>query len=214
MPRFISFNDCSDGDERTDSSRVSPDLRNDKEDKEIYYEPGQRGFGEFFVYASCFWLDHFKVSAPELLPHVSGVVKLCDTSSKRLKNWIGQNCRPECTITPKFDYDSCSQDPLTVTSLHGSEFALRKLLEDDNINIESKEFLRDSIRSTIKQIIQWGDISRLSILFRDPLIGPKVRNIGIFHLIMTQWTSSDKKSRPWAGCFDLVFDICDAVLVR
>ena len=214
MPRFALFDDSSDDGEQANSSGASQDPVNEEEAEEIYYDPVQRGFGEFYVYASCFWLEHFKVSAPELLPDMSDIVKLCKASSKRLQNWIGQNCRPDCTITPKFGYNSHSQDPLTVVSLHGPEFALRKLLEDDNIDLSSKEFLLDTVHQTIEQIIQWGDISRLSILIRDTLVGPKLQNIRIFHRIMTQWASSDKKSRPWAGCFDLVFDICDDILVR
>ena len=73
------------------------------------------------------------------------------------------------------------------------------LLQDDKIDFGSKGFLVDSIKQAVKQIIQWGDISRLSILFRDARVGPEIRNIGIFHQIMTQWASSDKESRPWAG---------------
>lgn len=214
MPQFELFDDFNDGGEQAGSSGASKDLINEEEAKKIYYDPVQRGFSEFYVYASCFWLDHFKVSAPKLLPDMSDIAKLCKANSKRLQNWIGQNCRPDCTITPKFGYNSHSQDPLTVVSLHGPESALRKLLENDNIDLSSKEFLLDSVQQTIKQIIQWGDISRLSILFRDTLVGPEVRNIGFFNQIMTEWASSDKKSRPWAGCFDLVFDICDDTLVR
>ncbi|KAJ9653673.1 hypothetical protein H2198_007184 [Neophaeococcomyces mojaviensis] len=216
MPGFASFDDSSDDFQQLVPSGTSLGLRDEeetKEAKEIYYDPAERGFGEFYVYASCFWVDHFKVVTPEFLPNISDIVKLCTASSKRLQNWIGQFCRPDCTITPKFGYDSLSQDPLTVVSLHGPEIALKMLLEDDKTDLGSKEFLVDSVKQTVKQIVQWGDISRLSILFRDLRVGPEIRNIGIFHQIVTQWASSDKKSRPWAGSFDLVFDICDDVLV-
>ena len=121
---------------------------------------------------------------PDLLPGISDIVKLCRASSKRLQNWIRQNCGPDCTITPKFGYDSLSQDPLTVVSLHGPEIALKMLLKDDKTDFGSEIFLVHSVKQTVKHIIQWGDISRLSILFRDTRVGPEIRNIGIFHQII------------------------------
>jgi hypothetical protein len=217
MPQFASFDDSSDDDQQPVPSEVSHGLRDEgkaEEAEEIYYNPAERGFGEFYAYASCFWVDHFEVCTPELLPDIPDIVKLCKANSKRIHNWIGQMCRPDCTIKPKFIYDSRSQDPLTVVSLHGPASALKMLLEDQKIDLGNKEFLVDSVKQTVKQVIQWGDISRLSILFRDNRVGPDLRNIGIFHQIMTQWASSDKESRPWADSFDLVFEICDDVLVR
>ena len=29
------------------------------EEDMIHYDPTERGLGEFFVYASCYWLEHF-----------------------------------------------------------------------------------------------------------------------------------------------------------
>ena len=126
MPGFASFDDSSDDIQQPVPSKASLGHRDEedaKQAKEIYYDPAERGFGEFYVYASCFWVDHFKVGTPEILPEISDIVKLCKASSKRLQNWIGQMCRPDCTIMPKFGYDSLSQDPLTVVSLHGPEIA-------------------------------------------------------------------------------------------
>lgn len=214
MPQLASFGDSSEDGDQVVPFIATQGLRNEQEAKAIYYDPADRGFGEFYVYASCFWLDHFRESPPELLPNMSDIVKLCKANSKGLQNWIGQNCRPDCTITPKFDYKYYSLDPLTVVSVYGPQLALERLLEDDKIDLSGKEFLFDSVKQTIEQVIQWGDISRLSMLFRNSRVGPKVRNIGIFHQIMTQWASSDQNSRPWETCFDLVFDICDDVLVR
>ncbi|KAK5232289.1 hypothetical protein LTR47_006502 [Exophiala xenobiotica] len=213
MPGFATVDDGSDDGGQADPSGAYQGPGNGTEGTEIYYDPAERGFGEFYVYSSCFWPDHFKASAPERLPHTSDIVKLCRAGSKRLQNWTGQNCRPDCTITPKF-YNSQPQDPLTNVSLHGPEVALIRLLEDNTIDLRGKEFLFDSVKRSVEQIIWWGDVSRLSILFRHARVGPQIRNIGIFHLLMAEWASSDKKSKPWAGCFDLVFDICDDVLVQ
>ncbi|OAP59319.1 hypothetical protein AYL99_06617 [Fonsecaea erecta] len=213
MAGFAAFDDASDDSGQADSSGAHQGPGNGTDGTENYYDPAERGFGEFFVYSSCFWPDHFKVSAPERLPPTSDIVKLCTAGSKRLQNWTGQNCRPDCTITPKF-YNSHPQDPLTIVSVHGPEVALIRLLEDNTIDLGGKEFLFDSVKRSIEQIIWWGDISRLSILFRHARVGPQIRNIGIFHVLMAEWASSDKKSKPWASCFDLIFDICDDVLVQ
>lgn len=66
----------------------------------IHYDPADRGFGEFFVYASCYWLEHLANvptnSVPSLLARIEG---LCQAGSTRLHNWTQQNCRPGCTMT-------------------------------------------------------------------------------------------------------------------
>ncbi|KAL8777275.1 MAG: hypothetical protein Q9194_002649 [Teloschistes cf. exilis] len=59
---FDDFDDDSndDDDQQLDSPDKSRDLGKRQEAKELYYDPSEREFGEFFVYASCFWVDHFK----------------------------------------------------------------------------------------------------------------------------------------------------------
>ncbi|KAI4268987.1 MAG: hypothetical protein LQ337_007536 [Flavoplaca oasis] len=213
LPGFGLFDDSDEDDQQLDSPKKSSDLEKKQEAEQLYYDPSERGFGEFFVYASCFWVDHFKVSAPELLPNTSDIVTLCRAKSKRLQNWIGQYCRPDCTIMPEFDLDSDFLDPLVIVSLYGSEIALKKLLQDHDVG--SKEFLIDSVKETIRQIIYRGDISRLRILFRDTQVGPRVRTFGFFCQIMELWARSDRDrhSRELEGLFDLVVDIFD-ILIR
>lgn len=196
-----------------DSSEKSRDLENKQEATKLYYDPSERGFGEFFVYASCFWVDHFKVGAPELLPETSDIVTLCKAKSKRLQNWTRQNCRPDCTIMPKFDFDYRLLDPLVIVTLYGSEVALEKLLQDHDVG--SKEFLVDSVQKTIQQVGRGRDISRLRSLFRVTQAGPRIQSYQFFCQIMGVWAHSgiDRDSREWVGLFDLVVDIFD-VLIR
>ncbi|KAL8760990.1 MAG: hypothetical protein Q9184_002842 [Pyrenodesmia sp. 2 TL-2023] len=201
LPGFGLFDDSDDGDQQKQEARP------------LYYDPSDRGFGELFVYASCFWVDHFRVSAPDCLPDTSDIVTLCRAKSKRLQNWIGQYCRPDCTIMRKFDFDSAYLDPLVIVSLYGSEIALKNLLQDHDLGC--KDFLGNSVEETIRQIFCLGDISRLRILFRDAQVGPRVRTYGFFCRIMAEWARSggNKDSREWIGLFDLVVDIFD-VLIR
>lgn len=210
LPGFGLFDDSSEDSQQLDSSEKNPALKDKQETKQFYYDPSERGFGEFFVYASCFWVDHFKVSAPELLPNILDIVALCRAKSKRLRNWIAQNCRPECTIMPKFEFNSDLQDPFIITSVYGPEIALKKLLQEQNV--DSKEFLLDSVQQAVQQILYYGDISRLRILFRDTRIGPKFRTLDFFRQIMKVWAHSDRSSREWVGLFDLVVDIFDVLV--
>lgn len=53
----------------------------------IHYNPADRGFGEFFVYASCHWLEHFGTIAVKL-PSLASITNLCEAGSTRLCNWI------------------------------------------------------------------------------------------------------------------------------
>ena len=206
LPGFGSFDDSHDDGQQVDSAS-DQGLEKAQETKYLYYDPSESGFGEFFVYASCFWVDHFRMTTPESLPDTSDIVRLCRAKSKRLQNWAGQHCRPDCTIKPKFAYDSDFLDPLIITSLYGPEIALKKLLQDHNV--ASKDFLIDSVKQTIQQIIRYGAVIRLCVLFRDPRVGPQVRTLEFFRKVMYEWSESDKQSKEWAVLFDLVFDIFD-----
>ncbi|KAI2924476.1 hypothetical protein CBS147371_938 [Aspergillus niger] len=70
------------------------------EENMIRYDPTERGFGEFFVYASCHWLEHFGATSDEGLPTLASIEDVCQAGSLRLRNWIQQNCRPDCVILP------------------------------------------------------------------------------------------------------------------
>ena len=87
---------------------------------------------------------------------------------------------------------------------------MKKLLQDYEVG--SKEFMIDSVKQTIQQIILYGDISRLCTLFRDPRVGPKVRTLDFFRQTMEAWARSDRDSRQWLGLFGLVFYIFDVLV--
>ncbi|KAK5656695.1 hypothetical protein OQA88_4241 [Cercophora sp. LCS_1] len=60
-----------------------------------HYNPSDRGFGEFFVYAACHWTSHLSaIASKSLLPSLRDVELLCQAGSTRLQNWIAQNCLP------------------------------------------------------------------------------------------------------------------------
>lgn len=156
------------------------------EEDMIRYDPTERGFGEFFVYASSHWLEHFGAITVEPLPSLASIMNLCQVGSIRFRNWTQQkNCRPGYTMTARFRFDSSLYDPLSITSLYGSEAMLRDMLE--NSDFDKDKFLRNPAMEAADQIFQWGDISRLRILFLDDKLGHQLRNLGFFRLVIKIW---------------------------
>ena len=212
---FGMFDDSGDDGQQLDSSEMSPSFENKQQIEQLYYDPSNRGFGKLIVYASCFWQDHLRrVGAPESLPDTSDIVTLCRANSKRLQNWTGQYCRPDCTVLPKFYFDSDDLDPLVIVTFYGSEIALKKLLQDQDVG--SMEFLDDSVEETIGRVILSHDTSRLSILsilFRDSQVGPKIETYIFFRDVMSSWEMARYyKTRGltvWGDLFDLVADFHD-----
>lgn len=175
------------------------------EEDMIRFDPTERGFGELFVYASCHWLEHFGSITVKPLPSLASIQNLCQAGSTRLSNWIQQNCRPGCTMTPRFQFDSSLYDPLSITSLYGSVAMLRDMLE--NSNFDSNKFLREPAMEAADQILQWGDVRRLKILFFDGQLGHQLQSLDFFRLIIKRWYNPGISRR---NC-DIVFDLVDGV---
>jgi hypothetical protein len=173
----------------------------------IHYDPTERGFGELFVYASCYWIDHYgAVSVEPLLPRLCNIESLCQAGSTRLRNWITQNSRPGCTVKQRFVFDSSLYDPLSITSLYGSETMLQHMLEKSDFDRDI--FLPDPAMGAADQILQWGDLSRLRLLWGSKLAS-QIRNFDFFRLVVRQWSDRplDKYRRGWDAVFDLVDDV-------
>jgi hypothetical protein len=95
----------------------------------ICYDPAESGFGEFFVYSSCHWLEHFGTIDTEPFANLASIEFICEAGSTRLHNWIEQNRRPGCAIKPRFPFESSLYDPLSITALYGSENMLLHMLQ-------------------------------------------------------------------------------------
>ncbi|KAI2719140.1 hypothetical protein CBS147318_4250 [Penicillium roqueforti] len=122
------------------------------EEDMINFDPTDRGFREFFVYASCHWLNHFCTITAEHIPSLETIEKICQAGSTRLSNWIQQNCRPGCTLTPRFEFESSLYDPLSITSLYGSVAMLRDMLE--NSSFDKNGFLEQSAMRAAHEIFR------------------------------------------------------------
>lgn len=178
----------------------------------IRYDPADRGLGELFVYASCHWISHFRSITAEPLPDLNSIEKLCQANSTRLHNWTSQNSRPDCVVQARFEFDGSLYDPLSITSLYGSEVLLLKMLETSEF--DSDRFLPNTAMLAADQILQWGDLSRLRMLFFGRGTGHHLRNLEFFRLIINSWRFFNKNySRDWDAAFRIINDIPD-ILVR
>ncbi|AEO63287.1 uncharacterized protein THITE_2037841 [Thermothielavioides terrestris NRRL 8126] len=178
------------------------------EEDMIHYDPVARGFGEFFVYASCYWTEHLgAVSTETLLPSLDDIELVCQAGSKRLQNWILQNCRPDCAIKPRFPFDPSLYDPLSIVSLYGSEALLQRMLDRADVG-NTDRYLPDAAMAAADQILQFGDLSRLELLWRSKL-GPQIRNRTFAKLAVKQWSMRpfDKQRSRW----DVVFGLIDGM---
>lgn len=81
-------------------------------------------------------------------------------------------------------------------------------------NLDADEFLQDSAKSAADQILQWGNVSRLRILFLDDKVGPQLQNLDPFRLIIKRWKKALIITNPWhrgQQNWDLVFDLVDTL---
>ncbi|KAI9652058.1 MAG: hypothetical protein M1831_007250 [Alyxoria varia] len=180
------------------------------EENMIRYDPFERGFGGFFVYASRHWLDHFGAIKFGPLPTLESIENLCQAGSTRLHNWTQQNCRPDCVIKSRFKFDSRLYDPLSITSLYGSEPMLRYMLE--NSTFDKDKFLSQPVTGAADQILQWGDSARLRILLLEGKLRGPLQDMEIFRLILRQWCGSATSHHDWNLVFDLIDHVLDSLI--
>jgi hypothetical protein len=131
----------------------------------IRYDPTERGFGEFFVYASCYWVEHFSAITRHSLLDLASIERLCHPGSTRICNWIEQNRRPGCTILPRFEFDPSLYDALGIAALYSSPEVFRHVVETSDLS--NGNFLPESTMRAADQIIRWGDVHRLRELPLD-----------------------------------------------
>ncbi|RYP21601.1 hypothetical protein DL767_009218 [Monosporascus sp. MG133] len=140
------------------------------EEDMIRYNPADRGF----------------VEPP---PRLASVVDLCRAGTTRLDNWIQQNRRPDCVIEPKFEFHTSLYDPLSLTSLYGPEAMLRYMLENSDFGRD--RYLPEPGMGAVDRVLQWGDLSRLRILFLEGKLGHQLQNLDFFGLVIKRWSELD-----------------------
>ncbi|KAH6627225.1 hypothetical protein B0J18DRAFT_426830 [Chaetomium sp. MPI-SDFR-AT-0129] len=180
----------------------------------LHYDPTERGFGEFFVYASCYWVDHFgAVSAASLLPALGDIERVCQAGSKRLANWMAQNQRPSCTILARYPFNPDLHDPLSVTALLGSEAMLRRMLAESDFSDRSR-FRSLSGAGAAEQVLRdSGELSRVRLIW-DSGVGMQIRTGEFIHLAVEQWSFGPfgRERGDWEVVFGLVNDMLEEMV--
>lgn len=165
----------------------------------IRFDPTRR-FGDFFVYASCHWPEHFGAVKTGSFSDLSSIETLCQSGSTRLRNWTEQYCRPDCAIKPRFEFEYQLYDPLSITSLYGSEEALCHLL--DHSHFDNGNFFEGSAMKAVHQILQYGELARLRILMTNSRIGHQLKNLVFFRLVIEKRSDpAIRRDASWATRF-------------
>ncbi|CAG7946278.1 unnamed protein product [Penicillium salamii] len=204
LPGFVYGSSDSDYGEEDSSSQ------DDSGDDMNCFDPAEHGFGHFFVYASCYWLIHLKTVTKEYLPGLCHVEKLCQKDSLRLKNWVEQRSRPNCTLKVQSHLFLGSLDPLRIVLTSSSQDMLCHLLEksdfDPNI-FQENTAMNAFFRLGFEGISSSLDISKLVILFENDRVGLQLRNLEFFGYVMSFSPSPFRFSQlvaDWNPVFDLV----------
>ncbi|SMY29444.1 unnamed protein product [Zymoseptoria tritici ST99CH_1A5] len=114
----------------------------------------EHGFGHFFVYASCHWIDHLGALDLENLARRGDIERLCHVGSTWLRNWIEQHRRPDCVLNPRFTFDYSLYDPLSIVALFGSDTVFADMLA--NSDFKSSSYSAETIENAAAQLRQWG----------------------------------------------------------
>jgi len=169
-------------------------------EKDVLRSDPTKRFGDFFVYASCHWSEHFGAVKTGPFSNLSSIETLCQSGSTRLRNWTEQYCRPDCAIKPRFEFDYKLYDPLSITSLYGSGEALCHLL--DHSDFDNGNFLEGSATKAVHQILQYGELARLRILMTNSRIGHQLKNLKFLRLVIEQWSDpAIRRDASWATRF-------------
>ena len=188
----------------------------DWEESMVHYDPTERGFGELFVYAACYWNDHFGAVSSDSPSLPAALLKdvevLCSAGSTRLHNWTAQSCRPDSAVKPRFTFDGSLYDPLSITALYGSESMLWRMLEESDLDGDAS-FLPNPLMGAADHILKWGELPRLRMLWKSRA-GGQIRNLAFFRMALKQWSGSprDKRRQGWDVVFGLIDDVYDVMV--
>lgn len=180
----------------------------------IRYDPATRGFGQFFVYAARYWVDHFRCSTFDTPADLADLEKLCAAKTRRLDNWVQQYYRPGCTIYTCLELELIldKHDPLSVTCMHGSEASLQLMLEHGNFT--SGQYFPDSAFKAVDLINLWPSLSALRCLFLELKFRNQLRTPDFFRALMKQWISRYTSRHNWDEAFPLMDEAVDDMIDR
>lgn len=101
---------------------------------------------------------------------------------------------------------------ILLESLYGSEVVLRDMLGNSSFN--ENKFLQETALAATDQILQWGDVSRLNMLFLDKKLGHQLQNVRFFRLVIRKWRELGIHRNDWESVFGLVNYVLDKMSTR
>ena len=175
-----------------------------------YFDPAELGFGKFYAYAGSFWLDHFKESPLDLLPSIDDQVELSKPNSRRMRNWVDQYCRPECTVAKQFYLSADTLDSLNIQVLYGNPVSLGIFLEGADV-LDTSKFSNSSVDNAITNMCQ-KNVSMLKVFFEDEKLKDKTHTLAFFSSLTYYWQKEDSddaedSSEKWAEIFELAREL-------
>ncbi|KAF2152107.1 hypothetical protein K461DRAFT_162341 [Myriangium duriaei CBS 260.36] len=181
---------------------VNPD---DQKQTLVYYDPADRGFGELFVYAACYWRQHLGAIGAAQRPSSSSIERLCQTRSIRLKNWSLQELRPDCRVMTEYSVPDVSEDPLLIVSRSGSTRVLQDMLRNSNLD-NRQYFNSNTVRHAFNDVVGRDDLPMISIFLADH----RTRDVDFLLTIMRRYDVICLTRGPpqgWEGLFDRMLEI-------
>ncbi|KAH7035969.1 uncharacterized protein B0I36DRAFT_265433 [Microdochium trichocladiopsis] len=201
-----------------------PTILSDAEAEQGYYNPTDRGFGQFFVYASCYWLEHMHKANIQLPVYLADVLSLADERNSWAQNWWKQFYRPDCTVKE----DESRQRPhfhdvLTLLSLYGSDSQLREAVSHQ---LSSATGYDDTARrmspfsNAISEVLRIGNPERLPLLLPHER-GRDLKEVAdLFWLVLENWArdhrmetrSGDNEDGKYGPVFDHMLRASDLLI--
>lgn len=162
-------------------------------------------FGDFFVYASCYWIEHIRelceksdtmdqaiadIFEGEKLRNLE---RLCAGSASTvgkksspgvLCNWLKQRVRPNCTVTARNeDVVHTDYDPFLVAALHFPERALRVFIENASF---TEEYYCNTQADVVIKLCHRNSYQEIKRLFR--CLGERLSALKFFRALVKGWS--------------------------
>ena len=176
-----------------------------------HYDSSSRGFGEFFLYASCFWLGHLGAASITSLPDIEDIIMLCAARSKRLENWSGQLGNSDSPFKRDCFYHWKEHDPVDIVANYGPTCLLEKLLSHQAFGNDA--FRSELVEKTMREMLPRRDTTRAGILFHHPKTRPNFQSLGFCADVMKdaeQYLAGKPRGLElYTSFFDLVTETFD-----
>ncbi|KXJ86797.1 hypothetical protein Micbo1qcDRAFT_125400 [Microdochium bolleyi] len=197
-----------------DPAAESHTILSNADAEEGFYNPADRGFGQFFVYASCYWLEHMQKANIQSPVDLADVLTLADERNRWAQNWWKQFHRPDRTIKedearqrPRF------HDVLTLLSLYGSDNQLREAVShqvDSATSYDDTARRVSPFRNSIVEVLRIGNPERLPLLLPHDR-GRDLKEVAdLFLLVLENWARDQRTETPYGdngdGKYGPVFD--------